>query len=78
MPSLDTILSLVTACLLVWVTIKTHQTGEAVQQVHLAVNSRLDQLLKTTKDLATQTGHAQATEERRLRDNESDERLSKT
>jgi len=56
MPSIDTILQFITAALLAWVAFKSHATGRAVENVHLALNSRLDQLLTVTKQLANRAG----------------------
>jgi hypothetical protein len=52
MPSIDTVFQFVTAILLAYVAFKSRST-------HLLVNSRMNELLAVTKELATKTGIAE-------------------
>ncbi len=56
---LDTVAILVTAAFSGVAALAAFQARNHVQQVHLLINSRMDQLLSTTKELATATGVAQ-------------------
>ena len=56
---LDTVALIVTALASMVAATAAVQARQHVQQVHLLINSRMDQLLNTTKELATQAGVAE-------------------
>ncbi len=57
--ALDTIALVVTAVASIVAAFAAIQARSHVQQVHLLINSRMDQLLDKTKELATAQGVAQ-------------------
>jgi hypothetical protein len=56
LPLAQATLEFVTAMLVAYAAWRGHQTGKAVQAVHLAVNSRLDQMLAVVRSAATAEG----------------------
>jgi hypothetical protein len=56
---LDTVALVVTAAASIVAAFAAVQARNHVQQVHLLINSRMDQLLITTKEMATAAGVAQ-------------------